>query len=736
MDQGRQPEGGEQEELALRAIDRGPVDVAPDVGGERVLGPLPLLERLRVELELARRRGEADARLTVHLDADRSTSPGDEPRGRIHGRARQVLRPERRLVRPVDAVLDEERAVLPHVGQRREPLLRGRLRQSGHGVLEHPAVELVHRELLARPGRRLEPPPDAERAVRVDPPGELDPELVLFPDLPEPRGLVRLPGRREPAALPLERDAQHGLAEADPARSVGLLAHEVVPLGGVTHREDVVGEPRSLAPGRRQADVEAHLRLVRERVDPGKAVGVRPHGVVDAGEVHVELPAPLLQQVREQEAHLEEGQRVLARVEELAPHLGRRRHERRRGDRLVVERRRRPARRRHRADEDAEELESPRHLPAPEVAGGGVAPDVGREGGAGPADLARDLDDGSGGDARLPLGELRRVRGIERRQDRLEGLEGLGLARVLLAEVVGPVHPAPEELPVVEPLLDHQLAHREEEGGLRARPGREPVVGHRGRVAEPRVDGADLRPPLLPLDDPLGVRVEVMARLEVRREEEDEARVGVVGRGPVEAAPEGVAGARRRRADVGVRVVAVDPPGVEDPLVVDELVARPPHVVHDLVPAPLLEGRPDPPREVVQHLVPRHARPLAAAPLPHALQGIADPLGVVDLVQGRRPLGAVASPAPRMLRVPLELLDLARVAVDVGEEAARRLAVEADGGDEAVMARDLSWPRLRVVLLPVVPARDGRVALEATRRRRQPLGGGVERLGTQTARAW
>ena len=44
-----------------------------------LLGPLPVLQRLREELELARRRREAEARAPVHLDADRL--PEEKSRG-------------------------------------------------------------------------------------------------------------------------------------------------------------------------------------------------------------------------------------------------------------------------------------------------------------------------------------------------------------------------------------------------------------------------------------------------------------------------------------------------------------------------------------------------------------------------------------------------------------------------------------------------------------------------------
>jgi hypothetical protein len=62
-----------------------------------------------------------------------------------------------------------------------------------------------------------------------------------------------------------------------------------------------------------------------------------------------------------------------------------------------------------------------------------------------------------------------------------------------------------------------------------------------------------------------------------------------------------------------VAVVAVDAPGVEDALQVDQLVARPAEVVHHLLLPSLDERLADAPADVVEHLVPRHALPLPAA---------------------------------------------------------------------------------------------------------------------------
>src|SRR6185295_1210557 len=154
--------------------------------------------------------------------------------------------------------------------------------------------------------------------------------------------------------------------------------------------------------------------------------------------------------------------------------------------------------------------------------------------------------------------------------------------------------------------------------------------------------------------------------------------------------------------DVGVGVVAVDAPGLED-AVYGALVAGPPHVVHHLVPPALAKRGADPAPDLLQHLVPAHAPPPALAAPAVPPQRVEDALGVVDLVDRGRPLRAVASARGGMERVALELADAHRVLVDVGEQAAGRLAVEADRGHEHVALLDAPRPLLRVVLAPVVP---------------------------------
>ena len=216
---------------------------------------------------------------------------------------------------PADIRAHLEGAVPAHELERGQPLLLGQFRQARDGVLEDVTVVLVDGELLPGSLLRLEVPPDAEAPVGVDAPGELDPELVLLPDVAG----VRLARVAHGPAESLTRGPEHRLAERDPLAVVLLVGVQVVPLGAEPHRQHVVGEEGGLAPGRGERDVETDEALVGERLDPREPVGVRPDGVVDAREVHLEAAAPLLQEVRQEERELVQRQRELVRPGQLVP---------------------------------------------------------------------------------------------------------------------------------------------------------------------------------------------------------------------------------------------------------------------------------------------------------------------------------------------------------------------------------------------------------------------------------
>src|SRR5690606_26102857 len=113
--------------------------------------------------------------------------------------------------------------------------LEGRLAGGGGVVgeagdaLEQLRVVLVDADRGARSLLALEVLAHAERAVGVDPPRQVDPELVLLPDLALVE-LVRATVGIELPALELGVAAHHRLAETDPAPGVGLEARQVVAL--------------------------------------------------------------------------------------------------------------------------------------------------------------------------------------------------------------------------------------------------------------------------------------------------------------------------------------------------------------------------------------------------------------------------------------------------------------------------------------------------------------------------
>src|SRR3990172_3614039 len=150
-----------------------------------------------------------------------------------------------------------EGSVAAHVLEGAQLLAAGLLGKTGHRVLEDPTVVLVDGELESRASLRLEVLPNAEAAVGVDPPAQLDPELVLLPDLAG----VDVPRVRRGIASASARLFQDRLAEADPLRVVCLVGVEVVALGAQSYRQHVIGEVGRLAPCGGEGHVEPPSRL-------------------------------------------------------------------------------------------------------------------------------------------------------------------------------------------------------------------------------------------------------------------------------------------------------------------------------------------------------------------------------------------------------------------------------------------------------------------------------------------
>ena len=481
-----------------------------------------------------------------------------------------------------------------------------------------------------------------------------------------------------------------------------FLAHHVVPLGAETHRKDVVGEPRRFAPDWRQRDVQPDLFRIGQHFDPREAVWIRPHRVVDAGEVHVEAAAVFFEEMRQQKAHLEECERVLGREQQLVPVARRRRDGVRLGDELVGEVQVHSAFRRHGSGEDDEEVEAARDLPAPQIARRSRPPVVRAEPSARATDGPGGGDDRAGVDARFLSGERRRELGVQLLQRADEVVERHVEIAAIRTKIAAPVHPRAYEFAVVQILVEDDASHREQQGAFRARVRGQPHVGLGRRVRQPRIDDDERRAVRLPFDDPLCVRIEVVAGLEMRREEQDRLRVRVVGRGAIVAAPQKVSEPCRGGADVGVAVVPVEPPCLQHAVRVAVL-AGTADVIHDFVPTVLENGFPDSRCDVVERLTPRHLAPFSRTAFAVAGQRIEDAIRILDLVRRDDAFGARAAAAARVHRIALDLPDRQLLLVDVCEDSARRLAVEADARDDPVVTAIFFRPARRLVIDVVVP---------------------------------
>ena len=142
---------------------------------------------------------------------------------------RRVLAVELRFshVRAIDVLLHLERPNTFHVLERVEARFSGFLGEPRDRVLEDPAVVLVAGDLAAGAVGRLVVLTDAARSIGVDAPGEVDPELVLFPHFTG----VRLPGVGHALPHAFLVGAHDGLTIGEPHSGVGLLTLDIALLG-------------------------------------------------------------------------------------------------------------------------------------------------------------------------------------------------------------------------------------------------------------------------------------------------------------------------------------------------------------------------------------------------------------------------------------------------------------------------------------------------------------------------
>jgi hypothetical protein len=126
-----------------------------------------------------------------------------------------------------------------------------------------------------------------------------------------------------------------------------------------------------------------------------------------------------------------------------------------------------------------------------------------------------DLLQSGGRDAALAGGVLESEIPVDLAEHLFESLEGLRLATMLAGQVLQPVPPPAHELAVVETVLNDVPSDGQADRRLRTRVGGQPVVGVSGGVGEARVHNDQLGAALLGFHNALGMRVEVVAGLEM-----------------------------------------------------------------------------------------------------------------------------------------------------------------------------------------------------------------------------
>src|SRR5271157_432289 len=167
----------------------------------------------------------------------------------------------------------------------------------------------------------------------------------------------------------------------------------------------------------------------------------------------------------------------------------------------------------------------------------------------------------------------------------------------------------------------------------------------------------------------------------------------MIGRRSVGMMPKHLSESRRRRADVRMRVVAVDAPGLQRALH-DEVISGPTNVIHHLFPTAFLNCLSDAPSKGFNHLAPGSPRPLPRSPRTNSFHRIQDAIRIVNLIDDGWPFGAHSTATRRMLRISFKLRDLPGFLIDIRQQPAGRFAIETDGRNELVMARNAAWPSL------------------------------------------
>src|SRR5438132_1347988 len=169
-----------------------------------------------------------------------------------------------------------------------------------------------------------------------------------------------------------------------------------------------------------------------------------------------------------------------------------------------------------------------------------------------------------------------------------------------------------------------------------------------------------------------------------------------------------------------MRVVPIHAPRRQNSLG-EAILARPPDVIHDLLTTIFDNRFPNSRCNIIKHFIPTDALPFSFTTFARTLQRIKNAIRISNLIQCRRPFRTIPPARSRILRIALELLNLIRIFVDVGEQSTRRLAVEARRWHELITPFLPPRPRLRIQLSPIIPALFGWKGREMNER-----GAGIE----------
>ena len=127
--------------------------------------------------------------------------------------------------------------------------------------------------------------------------------------------------------------------------------------------------------------------------------------------------------------------------------------------------------------------------------------------------------------------------------------------------------------------------------------------------------------------------IHLLDPIQVSTDQENKIRIGKIGRSPVNPIPDGITKSCSGGTDVGVTVMSVNTPSLEDPVHIPFMTGTS-NMVGDFVVTAFFQSRADSRRDVLKHRFPGDSFPLALTSFPDSLHGIEDPFFVLDLIYG------------------------------------------------------------------------------------------------------